>query len=41
MGSLHGFSQALRRHKPGDAVAVRWRRGGQEMEGQSVLMTRH
>ena len=39
--NLYDFSQALRMHKPGDEVVVKWRRDGQEMEGKTVLTTRH
>lgn len=39
--NLYDFSQALRMHKPGDEVVVKWRRDGQEMEGKTILTTRH
>ena len=38
--NLYDFSQALRMHKPGDEVLVRWRRDGREMEGKATLTTR-
>ncbi|MGD0579826.1 MAG: M20/M25/M40 family metallo-hydrolase [Bryobacteraceae bacterium] len=39
--NLYDFSQALRMHKPGDEVLVKWRRDGKEMEGKTVLTVRH
>ena len=38
--NLYDFSQALRMHKPGDEVLVKWRRDGKEMEGKTTLTTR-
>lgn len=38
--NLYDFSQALRMHKPGDEVLVKWRRDGKEMEGKATLTTR-
>jgi len=37
---LYDFSQALRTHKAGDEVTVKWRRDGKEMEGNTTLATR-
>jgi aminopeptidase YwaD len=38
--NLYDFSQALRMHKAGDEVTVKWRRDGKEMEGNTTLATR-
>ena len=38
--NLYDFSQALRMHKPGDEVLVKWRREGKEMEGKATLTMR-
>ena len=38
--NLYDFSQALRMHKPGDEILVKWRRDGKEMEGRTTLTTR-
>jgi Zn-dependent M28 family amino/carboxypeptidase len=38
--NLYDFSQALRMHKPGDEILVKWRRDGKEMEAMAVLTTR-
>jgi len=39
--NLYDFSQALRMHKPGDEVLVKWRRDGKEMEAKTTLTVRH
>jgi aminopeptidase YwaD len=38
--NLMEFTYALRSHKPGDEVTVKWRRGSKVMEGKTVLTTR-
>ena len=38
--NLYDFSQALRMHKPGDEILVKWRRDGKEMDGKTTLTTR-
>lgn len=37
---LYDFSQALRMHKPGDEISVKWRRDGKDMEAKTILTTR-
>ena len=39
--NLYDFSQALRMHKPGDEVVVKWRRDGTAMEAKTTLTVRH
>jgi hypothetical protein len=40
VGNLTEFTYALRAHKPGVEVVVKWKRDGKEMEGKTVLTVR-
>jgi S1-C subfamily serine protease len=40
ISNLMDFTYALRAHKPGDQVTVKWRREGKEMAGSTVLKPR-
>lgn len=40
ISNLMDFTYALRAHKPGDQVTVKWRRNGKEMSGSTVLKAR-
>jgi S1-C subfamily serine protease len=40
VNNLQEFTYALRSRKPGDEVLVKWKRGGQPMEGKTTLTVR-
>jgi hypothetical protein len=40
LADLRAYSEALKRHAPGDVVRLRWKRGGQEMEKDVTLVAR-
>lgn len=40
IGNLYDFTYALRQHKPGDEVAIKYKRGGQVFDTKATLTTR-